>query len=336
MAKHDVLLLGLGLWGTRWMQALHASKDCRLVEIAGDATDVARLAKEYDLGPVKTFDDYREAIKETKADIVIIAIPNALHVDAAKRALERGLNVLSEKPLGTNIQEAREALAYKKKFPSLKYMVSQNYRWRPHNQTLKKAIADGLIGRMGSIHFEFRRPEDVLGYREFLELPLLQDVSIHHFDLMRLFAGAECEQIYAHAFRPSWSKFQGKSATEAVLLMAGGITINYNATWAARGKPTSWDGDITITGDQGCVMLDAADQVRYFKAGGTQGVLLDKVEMERTELDYALEMFVRSIDRDEIPETTLEDNFNSFAMVCAAEESARSSRPVKVPRLEVA
>ena len=112
MAKHDVLLLGLGLWGTRWMQALHASKDCRLVEIAGDATDVARLAKEYDLGPVKTFDDYREAIKETKADIVIIAIPNALHVDAAKRALERGLNVLSEKPLGTNIQEAREALAY--------------------------------------------------------------------------------------------------------------------------------------------------------------------------------------------------------------------------------
>ena len=66
-------------------------------------------------------------------------------------------------------------------------------------------------------------------------------------------------------------------------------------------------------------MLDAADQVRYFKAGGTQGVLLDKVEMKRTELDYALEMFVRSIDRDEIPETTLEDNFNSFAMVCAAE-----------------
>jgi len=334
MANHDVLLLGLGFWGTKWMKTLHACESCRLAGIAGAEADFARLAKEYDLARVKPFADYRVAIEKTKADVVIIALPNAHHVDSAKHALKRGMNVLSEKPLATSLPEARDAISYKKKYPSLKYMVSQNYRWRPHNQTLKKALNDGMIGPAETIHFEFRRPEDLIGYREFLEMPLLQDVSIHHFDLMRFFTGKNCEQIYARSFRPSWSKFQGKSASEVVAVMAGDVTVNYNATWAARGKVTSWDGDITITGELGCLMLDAADQVRYFKADDPHGVLLNKVEMKFTELDYALHSFLRSIGHDDIPETTLEDNFSSFAMVCAAEESVRSSVPVRLTAVD--
>ena len=58
--------------------------------------------------------------------------------------------------------------------------------------------------------------------------------------------------------------------------------------------------------------------------------------MRLTELDYALDSFIHCIDRDEIPETTLEDNFSSFAMVCAAVESVRSSMPVKLTQMGVA
>jgi predicted dehydrogenase len=117
--------------------------------------------------------------------------------------------------------------------------------------------------------------------------------------------------------------------------MEGDITVNYNATWAARDKPTSWDGDITITGEQGCLVLVAANQVRCFAEGDSPGDLLKNVEMKRSELDHALDLFIRCLDGDEIPETTLEDNLNSFAMVGAAEESAQSAAPVQLTRSEV-
>jgi len=330
MAKHDVLLLGLGFWGTRWVQALHNSSHCRLAGVAGSEADVARLAREYDFSGIKTFTDYRDAVEHTKAEVAVIALPNSLHVDAAKCTLQHGMNVLSEKPLATSIQDAREIVAYTRKYPSLKYMVSQNYRWRPHNQTLRKAVVEGVVGRVGTIHCEFRRPEDLIGYREFLDRPLLQDVSIHHFDLMRFFTAANCARMYAHSFHPAWSKFPGESAVDAVVVMERDITINYNATWAARGKPSSWDGDITVTGERGSLVLNSANQVRFFAGDDTQGMLLNNVEMERTELDYGLDLFIQCLEEDKVPETTLEDNFHSFAMVCAAEESARSAAPVQL------
>ncbi len=94
--------------------------------------------------------------------------------------------------------------------------------------------------------------------------------------------------------------------------MEDGIIANYNGTWAARGKATSWDGTITVTGDKGCLVLDAEE----------------KVVMKHTELDYALDMFIRCIEEDKVPESDLEENYRSFSMVCAAEESVRTNLPI--------
>jgi len=328
MNRYRVLLLGLGFWGTRWMRVISEIDQCDLVGISGAEQDVARLRGDYDLSGVGVFADFREAIGQVDADIAVIAIPTLFHVEAARRALDRGMHVLSEKPLASNVEEARMILDYKRRYPSLCYMIDQNYRWRQHNQTMKKTVESGLIGEVGSVHIEFRQMEDLLGYREFLNMPLLQDVSIHHFDLIRFFTGVDCRSIYAHSYRPAWSKFDGRPGTEAVLRMDDGIVVNYNATWAARGRQTSWDGDITITGDKGCITLDAADNVRLFANSDTTGRLLDKVDMPATELGYALSMMVGCIENGSIPETTIEDNIRSYAMVCAAEESVALDQPV--------
>lgn len=330
MEQHSILLLGLGFWGTNWIGTLGRAENCTIAGISGCADDIARVSDEHGIVVDHAYTDYREAIDSTDADIVIIAIPTKFHVDAAKRALCRGMHVLSEKPMASNMEEVTDVLEFRKEYRGQKYMVDQNYRWRPHNQTIRKAISDGDIGELGALHVEFRQPEDLLGYREFLDMPLLQDVSIHHFDLVRFLTGKNCSSIFARSFRPAWSKFEGKPATEAVLSMQDAIVVNYNATWAARGRETSWDGNITVTGSQGCLTLDPADNVRLFKAGDSEGTLLDKVQLTHTELDYALDMLVRCIEQDETPETAVEDNRHSFAMVCAAEESVAQGVPVEL------
>ena len=331
MADYRILLLGVGFWGGNWVETLGRRDDCEMAGMAAASQQlIDQAAQQYGLPAERGYVGYQEAINKTDAEIVIIAIPTEYHTDAAKLALARGMHVLSEKPLAVNMAQADEILQFKQAYPAQKYLVDQNYRWRPHNQTLKRAIAEGIVGQPGTVHIEFRQPEDLLGYREFLEMPLLQDVSIHHFDLVRFLCGCNCEEVFAYSYRPTWSEFAGKPGTEAVIHMESGITVNYNGTWAGRGRPTSWDGEITVTGDKGCLKLDSQGVVRYFAPGDVEGEIIEPVEMELTELDYALDMMIRCIENDEQPETSLEDNYHSLAVVCAAEKSARSNLPVKL------
>ena len=328
MGDQRVLLLGLGFWGSNWMKTLSKPGDWSIAGVSGCREDLERISAEYGIPSDAAYTDYREAIDQVDADIVVIAIPTPFHVEAAKRALAKSMHVLSEKPLASSMDEVRDVIEFRKSYPGQKYMVDQNYRWRPHTQTLRRAIGDGLVGKVGAVHLEFRRPEDLLGYREFLDMPLLQDVSIHHFDLVRFLTGANCRRIFAQCYRPEWSAFPGKSATEAVLTMDNGVVVNYTGTWAARGKLTSWDGSISVTGDKGCLVLDEQDAVWFHGTGEQKPKRLEKVKMERTELDYALSLLLECIRTGGDPETAVEDNRHSFAMVCAAQQSVETGIPV--------
>lgn len=330
MAQHKALMLGLGFWGQRWMQALTASDKCDVAGISGDKDGIEMTSAKFGISKHNGYESYGDAIEKTNADIAIIALPTRFHADAARLALSKGMNVISEKPLSIDIDIATEIVEVKKKYPVLKAMVSQNYRWRPHNQTMKNAILEGMIGDIGSIHVEFRQPECLIGYREFLEQPLLQDMSIHHFDLIRFFTSKSCEEILASSYRPSWSIYEGMPSTEAIIHMQDNVVVNYNSTWAARGRITSWDGDITVTGDKGCLRLDVGNTVRFFGPNDEEGRVIENMDMKLTELDYCLDMFVRSIEDDTKPECDLEDNLQSFAMVCAAEESVRTRAWVSI------
>jgi predicted dehydrogenase len=342
--KMRILLLGLGFWGRKWYETISRSASCTVVGVAGGPRSLEALGIGSPDGP-RPYADYREAIDTAEADAVVIVLPTGLHVDAGMRALARGLHVLSEKPLASDLAGAIQLRDEARRHPSQLYMVNQNYRWRPHNQTLHHAVASGLIGTPGSVHLEFRQPEFLIGDRPSLEMPLIQDMSIHHFDLLRFILGADALEMCARAFRPPWSLYRGLPSTEAVIEMTGGVVVGYSGTWAARGRYTLWDGDITVTGSNGCIRLDAtADVCLYPDAGLDSGALsgserhdemgrvLEPATSDPDELGQTLGAFVAGIGGAAIPGMSLEDNFHSFAMVAAAEESARTGRPVTIAR----
>jgi len=336
--KHKILLLGMGFWGRRWLELILKTSRCELAGAAGSPAEMEEICRVYGIDPAVTFTDFKEAIAKTQADIAVVVLPGVLHFEADRLALEKGMNLITEKPLAMNMEEAKELLELKSRYPGRKFMASQNYRWRPHNQALKKAIEEGMVGKVESILLEFRQQEDLQGYRAGLAMPLLQDVSIHHFDLIRFFAGADCKTICCRTWRPSWSLFDGKPSTEAILEMDNGIRVVYNGSWAARGKETSWDGNFTVTGDKGCLTLDADGRVLFYPHKKADAVVLDTgsqegtevplPEMEYTEMEYGFHRFMDSMEQDCEPETTLEDNIKSFAMVMAGIQSSETLRDV--------
>lgn len=54
-----------------------------------------------------SYESYDEMLNQVEADAVYVAVPNSLHCDFARRALEAGFDVICEKPLCTNAREAR-------------------------------------------------------------------------------------------------------------------------------------------------------------------------------------------------------------------------------------
>ncbi len=334
--KTKVLLLGLGFWGRNWMELINRTERVVLAGVAGSERELADVKEKYSLSDDVLYTDFREAIQNCDAELAIVVIPGKLHFEADKLAMEKGMNIITEKPLASNLDEAKKLLEIKAQHPGIKFMASQNYRWRPHNQAIKNAITSGMIGDVETVLCEFRKQEDLQGYRAGLEQPLLQDVCIHHFDLIRFYTGADCKNIYCRSYHPNWSIFEGRPGTDAIMELENGIKVTYNGTWAARGKESSWDGNFTITGSKGALTLDADDNVYFYEfskdeevvmvSGAEQGVLLEKPEMQYQEMEYGFHMMLDCIENDTTPETTLEDNFKSYAMVCAGLKSVESQK----------
>ena len=340
MKTYRVLLLGAGFWGSRWIRLLQGCERTVLAGVACDPQSIENVRKQFDLPGEMVFGDYKEAIESVDAQIMVNVLPAKLHYDADRLAIERGLHVIAEKPLVETMQQAWSLLALSNRHPNVHFAVSQNYRWRPHNVAIVNAINSGMIGTLESIRLEFRQQEDLQGYRGALERPLVDDMSIHHFDLLRYFCNGDCASIIARTWRPSWSLYPGEPNLDAILLMKNGVRISYTGTWAARGKETSWDGDILLCGSKGCLCLEVDNHVRFYPHAKVANVvldtqrqhaiMLDNPNMLWTETEYCLRAFLDSLDTNTSFETDLKDNFASFAMVHACREAARTLQPIDV------
>ncbi len=329
---------GLGL-GQAWAELIKTSPGFELAALIDvDRARLDQLGERDGVPPERRFERYERALKSlaTEVDLVVVVTPPTFHRDNVLAALDSGYHVLSEKPLAANMTEAREIARVAAKAKG-KYMVSQNYRWQDPVATVREAIKGGAIGEVGYVTCGFHKGFRFGGWREALPDVLLEDMSIHHFDLLRHLTGRDCLRLYAHSFRPGWSWFSGNPSASVVLEMAGGVEVSYFGSWVSRGRETSWAGEYRIVGDRGAIHWDAEETTLVLghpednpRNPPLESSPLAPVKLEHTGFDYSLHELAAAIEEDREPVTGVRDNIQSFAMAMAAIESARSGRPVDV------
>jgi predicted dehydrogenase len=277
---------------------------------------------------------WEEAIDRGPADAVLITLPQMLHPEATIRALRAGRHVLVEKPLAVDMAGARAVYEETQRHPDRVVMVNQNFRWRPHIQSLRQGIRDGLAGRLGHIMFECRqqiRRKTVDGWREKMPDPFLLDYAIHHFDLMRYLTGEEAARVLGLSFRPSWSWFDGNPAAAAIVTMHSGLVVDYGGTMVSQGLETTQEGLITVIGDRGTLHLDGKSQVALHGRGDPR--ILPQEPIPGGELAYGLAEFLAAIREMRQPETHVAEHLRSLGLLLAAVESSRRGGPVEVSDL---
>jgi predicted dehydrogenase len=143
--------INVGIIGTGWCGGIRAQtcidqplvKDIHLAE-----TRPERLAEMAKITHARTATaDYRELLKIADIDAVFIsATPEVLHYPMARESLLGGKHVFLEKPIALELHEADELVALARK-NHLKFTIGYSQRFNPKFAYVKKAIADGTLGK---------------------------------------------------------------------------------------------------------------------------------------------------------------------------------------------
>lgn len=99
---------------------------------------------------------YEEVLGEEAIDLIVVNTPDHLHFEMAKQALDAQKHVLIEKPFTQTAAQARELIDQARK-NNLILSVFQNRRWDSDFLTVKKVLAEKLLGRLVEFESHFDR-----------------------------------------------------------------------------------------------------------------------------------------------------------------------------------
>lgn len=164
----NVALIGYGLAGAVFhgplLQALPAFAVAHVV--TGDADRAAAARARH---PGVQIHRVAEEIWErpSEVDLVVIATPNREHARLAHQAIEAGMPVVVDKPLATDLGQARELVRAAEQAGVL-LTVFQNRRWDGDFLTLRRIVDEGLLGDVHRFEsrFERWRPQVADAWRE--------------------------------------------------------------------------------------------------------------------------------------------------------------------------
>ncbi|CAM9898242.1 unnamed protein product [Ectocarpus sp. 12 AP-2014] len=142
MALLRLAVAGAGVIGRRHIALIQDNPLTQLVAIVDPGPGAPALANT--LG-VDYFHDLPTLFASEKVDGVILATPNALHVEQALMCLEAGVPALIEKPVAHSVAEGERLLKAAGQV-STPLLVGHHRAHSPILATAREIIADGLIG----------------------------------------------------------------------------------------------------------------------------------------------------------------------------------------------
>ncbi len=139
---------------------------------------------------IKLFNDFDQMLDELKPDAVIVTTPDSYHHEYIIRALEKGCDTYTEKPMTIDEEKCR-AIREAEKRTGKKVVVTFNCRFMPYFAKLKEIMASGVIGKPLAIHYEYVLNTQHGGdyfkrWHRFMESSggMLVHKSTHHFDVI--------------------------------------------------------------------------------------------------------------------------------------------------------
>lgn len=232
--------------------------ECEIVAVSDVTEATAKAAAEKFTVP-KIYTDYKEMLSKENLDGVSVATPNKFHYQPTIDALRAGVNVLCEKPLAMNAEEAREMCKVAKETGKI-LQVGLQSRFAGAPKWLKQYIDGGHMGDIYYARAQAIRRRGVPGWGVFINKELqgggpLIDIGVHILDVtLALMGYPKPVSVFGRtwddlgknpALWNAWgdydrTKFTVEDFAVGTIKFDNGAVVNLEASFMANG-PDLWE-----------------------------------------------------------------------------------------------
>ncbi|GIH14056.1 Gfo/Idh/MocA family oxidoreductase [Rugosimonospora africana] len=218
---------------------------------------------------------FAEMLSEARIGLLVVTTVDATHDAYIVAALEAGVRVITEKPMTTDADKARRILDTVARTAG-DLTVAFNYRFNPVHQRVRQLLADGEIGELTSVHFEWlldvRHGADYFRrwHRDKANSGgLMVHKAGHHFDLVNWWLGAAPRVVFGQGRLAFYGPEAGRRH---------GYARDYQR---AHGSPEAQDDPFALHLDDNptlrALYLDAEEHDGYYR---DRNVFADGVTIE--------------------------------------------------------
>lgn len=183
---------------------------------------------------IKAYYDYEQMLDNEKLDAVHLCLPHYLHSKVAIAAFERGINVLTEKPMDVDLVSAENAVA-KAKEKGVLYGVIFQCRYNNAAKLVKKAAVEGRLGNIISARstLTWTRPDeyylesDWKGTWDKEGGGVVIDQAIHSIDLVNWIVDSEVENVSCSMANRGHKIVKVEDSAEGLITYKNGVKYGF-------------------------------------------------------------------------------------------------------------
>ena len=191
-----------------------------------------------------------------------VATPPLYHPEQVMAAADRNLSILTEKPIATTLEKAKEMVNYcKKKGITLGVMLPR--RFYNNSRAVKEVLDKKLLGKIREATFtlECHKGEDYYkkdwrGKKEFTGGGVLMSQSIHSIDQLVYFFGKP--MAVKGMVWTTRDYLEIEDEAEGEIEFESGVIVNLRAS---ANSDKTWTGITKIKGEKGEIVLDSAETI---------------------------------------------------------------------------
>ncbi|MCZ8183880.1 MAG: Gfo/Idh/MocA family oxidoreductase [Beijerinckiaceae bacterium] len=315
-----VALLGCGLISTYHLRAWQAA-GVEIVAICDpDLAKAEARANEY--GISRVYSDAAALFRDGGFTIADIAASMAAHAPLARLAADHGVHIMLQKPMCSTVAEA-EALV-RDIGDRVRFMVHENYRFRPHYMTVRRWIGEGRIGairhititcrgsglcpREGRQPFLVERQPYLLEFRRNLVL----ETMIHHLDVLRCLAGPL--KVVAARLGRLAENLPGEDTASILMEGPGGMIAVADGCICAPGYPDLHGDRLEVIGSHGTILMEL-DRVFIVGREAETLTVVDLAGRYQECFDTAIRSFLSGLSSGAPFETDRLDNLETLRLM---------------------
>jgi len=256
MDKIKFAIVGCGSIGKRHVAVIDAEPEAEIVAICDtDKHKASELSSLY--GNIKTHSGYTHMLDEIKADIVSVVTPHFLHADMTAEALNKGFNVLVEKPMALTSKDCRRMIDAANANGKKLWVVKQN-RYNVPIRLAKEALVNNRLGKIFMVKCDilwnryqgYYDESPWRGKKEF-EGGALYTQASHFIDLLVWWFG---DLISAKSIMETQNhQIETEDSGISTLKFANGTLGSLIWTTCVYNK--NYEGSITIIGEKGTIKI---------------------------------------------------------------------------------